>query len=105
MYALMSQWQMDESRFDELVPVLHARIIPMVEQTPGFIEGYWAWDHSNGKTADLIAYETEEQARALKSFIERDSQEHPVEGVRFEAARVLELIGHARKEAPAGAAS
>lgn len=93
MYAVMSQWQMDEQQFDSMLPELEARIIPAVQQTPGFIKGFWNWDHSNGKTADMLLYETEEQARAVKAWLEQQPTENPDPRARLEVVRVLELVG------------
>lgn len=89
MYGLMTQWQADESQFEYLVEGLRAQIIPMVQSAPGFIEGFWGWDHTNGKTYDLVLFDTEEHARALKEQVEAEPE--PDAPIRFEVARVVEI--------------
>lgn len=93
MYALMSQWQAEESQYEFLIQGLRTQIIPMVEQTPGFIQGVWGWDHTTGKTYDMVLYDTEENARAVKTQIEE--QPEPDAPIRLEVARVVEVTGQA----------
>ena len=94
MYAMMTQWQADESQYETLRTKLQTEIAPRVQRAPGFIEGYFVWDHATGKAYDLILFETEEQARAEKTTVEQLPQ--PDAPVRFELARVVEVAAHAK---------
>lgn len=94
MYAMMTQWQADEGEYETLRAKLQTQVAPAVQRAPGFIEGYWVWDHATGKVYDLVLFETEEQARAEKQVVEQLPQ--PDSSERFELARVVEVAAHAK---------
>jgi hypothetical protein len=95
----MTQWQGEESAFQALTDELRNRIVPGIAQTPSYVEGYWGWDHSTGKAYDLVLFETEEAARAQKTYLEQ--MPPPDAPIRFEVARVVEITAHAKAKEPA----
>ena len=46
MYAVVGKWRMDPAQQEEQERTLHAQIVPMVKEAPGFVSAYW------GRVAD-----------------------------------------------------
>lgn len=94
MYALVSLWQLDESRHEEQQRTLRERIFPGVRQLPGFVEGYWTYNHNNGKSAGFAVFDTADRAHEQKNAIECQAEEQKQAGVQFELVWVQEIIAH-----------
>ncbi len=103
MHALVSLWQLDEARFDELMEQLKQRIIPFVRQSPGFVEGYWTYDHANGKSGGFTVLDTADCALDLKNTVESQAETQSDPGVQLEMIRVQEIVAHVQAEGDAPA--
>jgi hypothetical protein len=78
--------------FDDLEAAgrdLRERRVPRLKQLPGFVAGYWvAFDgHKTGRS--MMAFESEEEARAAASFIEEGTATDP--GETWERVEVGEV--------------
>jgi hypothetical protein len=94
MYALVSWWQLPETRSRESLPELEPAIVPLVRESPGFVESYWTYERSNGKSVGFTLLDTPEHAHDLKNAIEchMESREHPA--ALLEMIRVQEIVAH-----------
>ena len=99
LHAVIGVWNMEPSKWEEQQRGLHAQIVPMVSQSPGFVAGYWMGDRPASKTYTTIVFEDEAAARRFESFVEgpeaRDNQEQS--GVRNESLTVVEVIAEAHR--------
>jgi len=99
LHAVIGVWNMEPSKWEEQQRGLHAQIVPMVSQSPGFVAGYWMGDRPASKTYTTIVFEDEAAARRFKAFVEgpeaRDNQEQS--GVRNESLTVVEVIAEAHR--------
>ncbi|MGH3369816.1 MAG: antibiotic biosynthesis monooxygenase [Nocardioidaceae bacterium] len=93
MYAMVAKVQIDPTRADDAVELLHSFTVPMVKQLPGFVSGTWvrATDSSHGQS--LVLFENEESAKAAA---ERAAQGPPPGApVTFVSAEVFEVMAQA----------
>jgi hypothetical protein len=65
------------------------QVLPMVKQAPGFVGGFWV-RFDGGHGTSVVAFETEEQARAGAPAVGGGSS-----GVTFTNVMVGEVVGHA----------
>ncbi len=86
MYAVLTVVEFTSE--DEAVEALHADILPMVKQAPGFARGLWCGDDKSGH--GLVLFDTEEHAR-------QGTQEvgSTVRGARVVSSEVLRVHGEA----------
>jgi hypothetical protein len=107
MYALVSWWQLPETGCGDSLPQLEPAIVPLLRESPGFVEGYWTYERSNGKSVGFTLLDTAEHAHDLKNAIEThmESQERPA--AQLEMIRVQEIVTHlpAARSAAQGDAS
>ncbi|MGI8826619.1 MAG: hypothetical protein ACR2JC_13405 [Chloroflexota bacterium] len=94
MYALVSLWQLSDAYSGELMLQLEHPIVPFVRQSPGFVEGYWTHERSNGKSFGFMLLDAAEHAYDLKDAIEShmEGQDHP--RAQLEMIRVQEIVAH-----------
>lgn len=98
MYALVSLWQLDDARYEEQQAGLRERIIPFVRQSPGFVEGYWTYNRSNGKSAGFTVLDTAEHAHDLKNAVESQAEDQHDAGVQLELIWIQEIMAHVKGE-------
>lgn len=67
---------------------LREEVVPRVSQAPGFVAGYWV-RLSEDKGTSVVAFESEEAARAAADRIE------PPPTVTFDSVEVGEVVGNA----------
>jgi hypothetical protein len=72
----------------------------MVRTLPGFVAGFWTWDHATNVTYGFVVFDTDAQARTLETYLRSNAEELAEKGTRLERAAVGEVIG-----AASGAAS
>ena len=70
--------------------VLRSEVVPRVSQAPGFVAGYWL-SPEDGKGLSIVAFESEEQARAMAEQIESP----PSGEVTIDSVQVREAAAHA----------
>lgn len=99
MYAVVGVWNMEANRWEEQQRELHAQIVPMVSQSPGFVAGYWMGDRATSKTYVTIVLEGEEAAQRFKAFVESDELRANRDqfGVSNESLIVVEVFAEARR--------
>jgi hypothetical protein len=68
---------------------LKDQVVPQVSQAPGFVAGYWI-DLTGGKGTSIVAFESEEAARAAAENVQS-----PGDFVTFDSVQVGEVVGHA----------
>ncbi len=92
MYAVVGIWQRDEQQSDAQLQVLREQIVPNVGRSPGFVAGYWTYDHSTGKDHTMIVLDSEEAALAFKAGVEGKSQNQAALGLTVELLTVVEVL-------------
>jgi hypothetical protein len=66
------------------------RVVPMVSQAPGFVAGYWVGGLEGGKGTSIVAFESEEAARAAS-----ENLEPPGDFVSFDSVEVGVVVASA----------
>lgn len=94
-YALTAVFSMDPTKKALLIEQLEPVVISMVRQLPGFLTGFWTWDHATNVTYGFIVFETEADARALETYLKSNAEDLAQKGTRLERAAVGEVIGAA----------
>ena len=95
MYAVVGVWSMDESRHEEQQRALHERIVPLTEEQPGFVSGYWMRDAETGKSHTAVVFDDEASAAGFKKFVEGRSQEAAAAGVTADFFALVEVVAAA----------
>ena len=73
---------------EEATKHLRSEIVPRVKQAPGFVAGYWVRIEGGDKGRGTIAFESEDNARAVADQI----QQNPNPGVTIESVDVGEVV-------------
>ena len=94
-HAVTTIFSMDPARKAQLIEGLEPVVIKMVRALPGFVTGYWTWDHATNVTYGFIAFDTEANARALETYLKANAEQIAKDGCRLERAAVGEVIGTA----------
>jgi hypothetical protein len=99
MYAAVGVWNMEAGNWEEQQRALHEEIVPLVQQSPGFVSGYWMADRAAGKTYTTIVFEDEEAAQRFKEFVFGEAREERREeaGVGNESFVIAEVLAEARR--------
>ena len=99
MYAAVGVWNMEAANWEEQQRALHEEIVPLVQQSPGFVSGYWMADRAAGKTYTTIIFEDEEAAQRFKEFVLGEAREERREeaGVGNESFVIVEVLAEARR--------
>jgi hypothetical protein len=92
-HAVTAIFSMDPARKAQLIEGLEPVVIRMVRALPGFVTGYWTWDHATNVTYSLVVFDSAENARGLESFLKTRADEHAKNGTRLERVAVGEVIG------------
>lgn len=95
MHALSAIFSMDPTKKAQLIEGLEGKVITQVREMPGFVTGYWTWDHATNVTYGMIIFETEANARSLETFLRDNADRMAGQGTRLERAAVAEVIGAA----------
>jgi hypothetical protein len=69
---------------------LKDQVVPMVSQAPGFVAGYWVGGLEGGKGTSIVAFESEEAARAAAQNIQP-----PGDFVTFDSVEVGAVVASA----------
>ena len=94
-HALTAVFSMDPTKKALLIEQLEPVVISMVRELPGFVTGYWSWDHATNVTYGFVVFDTEVQARALETHLKTNAERFAERGTRLERAAVGEVIGAA----------
>jgi len=77
----------------EATQFLRETVVPGVKQAPGFVAGYWVRLEGGDEGTAVIAFESEDNARAAASRIEEAVGQNP--GVTLKSATVGEVVANA----------
>jgi hypothetical protein len=95
MHAMTAIFSMDPTRKAQLIEGLEPSVIRTVRELPGFVTGFWSWDHAASVSYGFIVFDTEEHARALEAHLRENAEDLARQGTRLERAAVGEVIGAA----------
>jgi hypothetical protein len=95
MHAVAAIFSMDPSRKAQLIEELDPTIITMVRELPGYVAGFWSWDHATNVSYAFMIFEHEEQARVLESTVRGMAEKNAVPGTRIERVATAEIVGAA----------
>ena len=96
MHAVVGVFDMDRALFAEQQRHLKERIVPMVAKSPGFVVGYWSYDHTTAKSHSYIVLESAEAATRFCEMVRGNTQQS-AHGVRVESLATVEVLAEARK--------
>src|SRR5678815_2467019 len=97
MHALVGVFDMDRALFAQQQQFLKERIVPSVRQTPGFVAGYWSYDHTTAKSHSYIVLEDEAAAKRLVEMVRANTAPQSTNGVKIESLATVEVLAEARK--------
>jgi hypothetical protein len=89
MHAVVVTAKIDD--YEPARKILHERVIPMVQQQPGFVSGTWLAP-IDGRGLSVVVFETEENASGMRSQLESMPMEGPV---TIESIQIREVAGRA----------
>ncbi len=95
MYAVVSVWNLEKGREEEQQRGLEQRVVPSVQQAPGFVAGYWTNDQESGKAYAMILLDSEEAAHQLKAMVEGNAKGQSEVGISPEVLAVAKVLAHA----------
>jgi hypothetical protein len=95
MYGMTAIFSMDPTKKAQLIEGLEPHVIRMVRELPGFVTGFWSWDHATNVSYGLVVFDTEANARALETHLKTNAEQLAEKGTRLERAAVGEIIGAA----------
>ena len=87
----------------QLIAGLEPVVIRMVREMPGYLTGFWSWDHTTNMSYGTIVFETEANARALENFLKEQAESLARAALH---ARIYQLVnayrvrGHLLRERP-----
>ena len=105
MYALVTLWHVPDARSDRPWPDHGQSCMPLFQESPGLIDGYWTFEHSNGKSFGFTLFDTAEHAHELKRAIENFVEEKEEPKVQLEMIRVQEIVARVPARSASIAAS
>lgn len=90
MHAVFATLTIDPAQAGAARSMLNEQVVPMLKATPGFVGGYWC-EPIDGKAISMVAYDTEENARAAAPPV----GPAPAPGVVIESVEIREVAAHA----------
>ena len=94
MHAMTGLFSMDPAYKTQLIEGL-PDVITMVREMPGYVVGFWTWDHATNVSSILVVFEREEQARGLEAFVKSNDEKKAFPGTRLERGSTSEIVGAA----------
>jgi hypothetical protein len=94
MHAMTGLFSMDPAHKTQLIEGL-PNLINMIREMPGYVVGFWTWDHATNVSSVLVIFEREEQARGLEGFVKSNDEKKAFPGTRLERASTSEIVGAA----------
>jgi hypothetical protein len=93
-YAIVSWWQLPEERCTESVIELEPAIITLARHQPDFMEAFWTYERSNGKSIGFMLVRTSEGAHEVRNAVESHMETCAVSSVQLEMIRAQKIVGH-----------
>jgi hypothetical protein len=94
MHAMTGLFSMDPAHKTQLIEGLPS-LINMIREMPGYVVGFWTWDHATNVSSVLVVFEREEQARGLEAVVKSNDEKKAFPGTRLERASTSEIVGAA----------
>jgi hypothetical protein len=79
--------------FEPATEMLRERIVPRVSGAPGFVAGYWTRSDDASNGLSLVAFESEDAARAAAQQLQAGMPDEPA--VTLESVEVREVVANA----------
>jgi hypothetical protein len=98
MHAAIGVFTHDKSRWEEQKQHLHARIIPMVKQAPGFVAGYWTYEPDTSKTVSFILFSTQAEAERFVGFVKNDVAGRGNNGVTLDSFTITSVVAEEARD-------
>jgi muconolactone delta-isomerase len=87
-YAVVVRESGDAEQIERSADLVNANVAPRVRQAPGFVSALWMSDGS-GRTLNVLAFESEEAARAVLEAARTSPRPRFMKVERAELFRVL----------------
>jgi hypothetical protein len=100
MHVIVGVFKMDPKKRAEQEVALHERIIPMLQQFPGFVSSTSSYDAATSRSHSHVVFETAEDAERFAAGVRGDGEEQKRHGVEIESLVVAEVIAEARRRQP-----
>ena len=94
MHAMTGLFTMDPTHKTRLIEGL-PDLIAGVREMPGYVVGFWTWDHATNVSTVLVVFEREEQARGMEAFVRTNDEKKAFPGTRVERVSTCEIVGAA----------
>ncbi len=95
MHAMIAMFSMGPATKDAQLDALKNRIVPTVRGAPGFVSGYWSYDHASNMSYSYILLRSEDDAKKLAEFVRGESDRAARDGVHLERVTVAEVLANA----------
>jgi hypothetical protein len=96
LFAVVGKWKLDPAQADTQRAVLTGRIIPGVQQAPGFVAGYWSKPTATGDAHTFIVFDDVTAAEAFAETVRRNRHSREGHGVSSDELSVVELMASAQ---------
>jgi antibiotic biosynthesis monooxygenase (ABM) superfamily enzyme len=93
-YAVVGQWTMQLAKAEEQQRELNERIVPLVRESPGFVEGRWT-RQPDGRHVSFVVFDDEASATSFAEFVRGEVIAQEAAGVSNDSLEVYELIASA----------
>ena len=97
MQAILAVFDMDRALFAVQQRSLKERIVPFVKSQPGFVAGYWSYDHTTAKSYSFIVLESQEAATRFAEAVRAHNAQPNDAGVRLESITPVEVVAEAHR--------
>lgn len=71
---MLGVWAADPARYDEQYAGLKNKVIPLIRDLPGFVQGLWRGDDDAGRRHTNLIFDTEQHARDFTDFMATERQ-------------------------------
>ena len=95
MYARITHYSVDPSRFEEVRRFTEEQLIPAFRRLPGFRHYFGTGDRATGRGYAVTLWDTADQAQALRSALGELVAQIQALGLQLDAPEVQEVVAHA----------
>ncbi|HCT77922.1 MAG TPA: hypothetical protein DGG94_16495 [Micromonosporaceae bacterium] len=95
MHAVVGVWTVDESQLDERDRALREEVVPLTQDQPGFVCGYWMHDPETGRGHTTIIFDSRESAGRFKALVESRAQKAAQVGVTGDTLATVQVLAEA----------
>jgi hypothetical protein len=93
-YAVSTVWSFADQGVDVAARdrEFRERIIPELQQLPGFVHGLWARTPDGSRSHNTLVFDDRGGADALVAHIERNKPHSAAAGVHLESLEILDVV-------------